>query len=56
MGWQLNGEWTGNSLCLNQNDLSIVQNHTGWYENGKKKQELKDDDVYLNFKLFNIFQ
>ena len=54
IGWFLQGSTHGNRITLNANDFpeyTTFEGMTGWYENGTKKDECKDDPVYKKFNV-----
>ena len=57
IGW-IDGDngWNGNRITLRQSDFQVEQEKTGWYENGEKVGELRDDMEKLIFKISDIFQ
>lgn len=40
-------------MSLNGNDLSTIS--SGWYENGIRIRDMKKDEVYKNFNIYNVF-
>ena len=40
-------------MALDPNDLSIIE--SGWWDNGQRTGDMKDDPVLKNFKVWDIF-
>lgn len=40
-------------MCLDGNTLEIIE--SGWYKESKRIDNMKNDNVYKNFKISDIF-
>ena len=40
-------------MSLNADDLSVVL--SGWFENGQRISEMKEHEVYKNFRVSDVF-
>ena len=43
----------GNWMAVKADDLSVIE--SGWYQNNQRISDMKDHDIYKNFKVIDIF-
>ena len=53
IGWYKNNVVEGNWMIVNGKDMSILE--AGWYKDGRRVGSMKEDSVYKNFGLYDIF-
>jgi len=53
LGWYKNNIIHGNWMCLNGLDMSVIS--SGWYENGIRIKDMKEDHQYKNFSIYDVF-
>ena len=53
MGWYKNNVRHGNWMAINGHDMKIIE--SGWFEDGVRIGDMKDDHIYKNFTREDIF-
>jgi len=53
MGWYTDNVRNGNHMALDPTDLSVIE--SGWWDNGQRTGDMKDDPILKNFKVWDIF-
>ena len=52
-GWYQNGQKHGNWLSIDGYDMQLRE--SGWYQNNQRVGDMKNHEVYRNFKIEDIF-